>query len=199
MSVISIKDWLDFKPNANNSKIDNQYLSIANQVYKELQSFIFLKNEIGLVEKYINKLAIFLTCYLEDLVSDTNIWNTFVSIHLQKYKKQLPFYNTENHIFGEVNKIDIQFLIWYFLNINNPERFLSPYDNYLDHIAELLFKIIDYEFDYVDENLALKSFFELSSNADFYESRSIIQKILFETYLFKIDSGANLKHQIMKF
>lgn len=196
MSNLKIADWLDFKPYTNHSKIDNQYLTIANQLNKELQSFIFLKNEIGLKETDLNKLSIFLTCYLEDLVSDTNIWNAFVSIHLKKYKKELPFYSTKNYIIGEVNKIDIQFLIWYFLNLNNMERFLSPYDNYLDLIAQSLFEILDYEFDYVDENTILKDFYELPPNPDFYQTRSLIQKILFETYLFKIDSGTNLKNQI---
>ncbi|WP_395054159.1 DUF3843 family protein [Flavobacterium sp.] len=198
INKIVIKDWLNFKPYNSHSKVDIQFLAVANQLNTVLQEISFLKSELGYVETDLKELSIFLTCYLEDLVSDTNIWNTFISIHKEQYKKELPFYNLKYYTTGEVNKVDIQFLIWYFFNLKMPERFLSPYDEYLDIIAIQVFEILDYEYEYVEENYQLNNYFAFNDNSDYYETRRHIQKILFESYLFKIDAEKKLKQEIAK-
>jgi hypothetical protein len=178
---VYLKDWLNYKPYDRHSNEDTQYLEIANKINKVLLKVSFLKNQIHLSEEDIVELSVFLTCYLEDLVSDTNVWNTFISIHKEKYNKHLPFYNTTNYLEGEVNHIDIKFLIWYFLNLKNLERFLSPFDGYLDYLAEDIFEILNFEFDYVDENERLKDYFTLPPNSDYYQTRRLMQFVLFES------------------
>ena len=193
---IYIKDWLEFKPYKNHTNIDVQFVEIANKINSILQQITFLKKELGYYTDDIKELSIFLTCYLEDLVSGTNIWNTFIAIHEEKYNKKLPFYELKDYQLGEVNKVDIQFLIWYFFNLKMPERFLSPYDDYLGFLATDVFKVLDDEFEYVDENEKLMDFFDFDSNFDYYETRSQIQTVLFESYLFKIDAVTKLKIEI---
>lgn len=193
---IFIKNWLHNKPYNKETSVDIEYLSIANKVYKEFQSCLYIFDEIGVDDNEVADLSIFLTCYLEDLVSDTNFWNTFARIHFSKYNKEIPFYSLNDYQTGEVNLVDIQFLIWYALNMLNRQRFLSPYDSYLTILAELVFEILDYEYDYVEENKVLKAHFILNPNADFYEVRRMIQKLLFETYLFSIDAQKELNTKI---
>lgn len=195
---VYLKDWLKYKPYDRHSNEDTQYLEIANKINKVLLKVSFLKNQIHLSEEDIVELSVFLTCYLEDLVSDTNVWNTFISIHKEKYNKHLPFYNTTNYLEGEVNHIDIKFLIWYFLNLKNLERFLSPFDGYLDYLAEDIFEILNFEFDYVDENERLKDYFTLPPNSDYYQTRRLMQFVLFESYLLKIDAGDKLSKKILE-
>lgn len=190
------KDWLRYKPYSDHSNVDYQYIEVANRINKILQKVSFLKNQLQLDEDDVVELAVFLTCYLEDVVSETNVWNTFIAIHKEKYRKSLPFYSTKNYTEGEINLVDIQFLIWYFLNLDYPERFLSPYDGYLEYLAEDVFLVLDYEFDYVDENIRLKECFILHQNSDYYEARRKIQFVLFESYLFKIDAGAEINEKV---
>ncbi len=84
---IYIADWLEFKPYEKQTQSDNYYLKICNEVKRVIttnkQSFVF---QIYLDKKEIDYLACFLTSYLEDLISETNIWNSFVKAHQRLYK-----------------------------------------------------------------------------------------------------------------
>ena len=95
---IYIKDWLELKPYGNQTVTDSYYLKICNEIKKVIttnkQSFVlqrYLDNED------INLLSCFLTSYFEDLLSETNIWNSFVRTHQRLYRKQLPFYNLDEY------------------------------------------------------------------------------------------------------
>lgn len=65
---------------------------------------------------------LFLTSYLEDLVSGSELWNSFVRKHTKLYDKPLPFYVTEDYAEEEINNEDICFLIWYFMGLYNSGR-----------------------------------------------------------------------------
>ena len=193
---IFLDDWLKNKSYEIHSSVDIEYIYLSNKVYNLLLEYDSIFEMLTVDNNEIKDLSIFLVCYLEDLVSDTNIWETFVTINSNKYKKPVPFYNVKDYCENEVNKVDLQFLIWYFLNITNPNRFLSPYDEYLDVLATEVFAILDNEFDYISENEILKKSYLLKNNADYYETRKIIQKYLFESYLFGIDTKQKLQIKI---
>jgi hypothetical protein len=78
---IYINDWLKLKPYKNQVITDSFYLKLSNEVRRAIsintQSFKF---NLFLNQDAIKILACFLTSYLEDLVSDTNIWNTFICL-----------------------------------------------------------------------------------------------------------------------
>ena len=83
---IYIKQWLDLKPYDNQAPTDYFYLKLCNEVKHSLVLQLYLeKSEIDI-------LACFLTSYFEDLISGTNIWNSFIRIHKRLYGKQLPFF-----------------------------------------------------------------------------------------------------------
>jgi len=128
---IYIKQWMELKPYKKQSTVDSYYLSIANKVLKcfftkqALSTFIYLENED------LKMLSCFLTSYFEDIISGTNIWNTFTKMHSQKYGKRLPFYATDEYYEGEINIQDVAFLIWYFMNTVQDESFISPFNGYI--------------------------------------------------------------------
>ena len=193
---IFLNDWLKNKPYTNHNSVDIEYINLSNKVYNLFQEYFNIFEMLSIDDNEIKELSIFLVCYLEDLVSDTNIWKTFVKINSRNYKKPVPFYSTKDYRENEVNIIDIQFLIWYFFNIINPNRFLSPYDEYLYVLANNAFTVLDEEFDYISENELLKKSYLLKNNADYYEVRKTIQKYLFESYLFGIDTKQKLEIKI---
>ena len=87
---IFIKEWLELKPYSKQAITDSFYLKVCNDVKVALTT-----NKHSLIspmyfrKKYIDLLSCFLTSYLEDVVSETNIWKSFVNAHFRLYKKQL--------------------------------------------------------------------------------------------------------------
>jgi hypothetical protein len=196
-----ISDWLKMKPYDAYNSVDLEYLVVANKIHQVLKDFDFLTITLQVDFEELKEIAVFLTSYLEDLVSDTNIWNTFVKIHNDKFHKPVPFYNSEHfevdeYIVGELNFIDVKFLIWYFLNMQNKERFLSPYDEYLNYLAIEVYEILDEDYEYISANDKLKQHYYLKDNCDYYEYRSVAQRFLFDNYLIGVDAKKELLRQV---
>ena len=101
---IYIKDWIDLKPYEKQTATDSYYLKLSNAVKQAIttnkQSLVL---QIYLDNEELNDLSCFLTSYLEDLISGTNIWNAFIKIHQRLYKKQLPFYHLDVYYEEEIN------------------------------------------------------------------------------------------------
>ena len=83
---IYIKQWLELKPYDIQIPTDRFYLKLCNEVKQAIitnkQSFVL---QIYLDNDEIDILACFLTSYFEDLISETNIWHSFISIHNRLY------------------------------------------------------------------------------------------------------------------
>lgn len=194
---IYIKDWLELKPYEKQTQTDSYYLKICNDVKKVIttnkQSFVL---QMYLNNEDIKILSCFLTSYLEDIISETNIWNSFVKIHQRLYKKQVPFYNLDEYYEEEINLQDISFLIWYFLNTVQEEKFISPFNDFIIEIAEKVIEVFDKTWEYALENEYLQSFYQIDENEDdFYVARNLIDTILFKTYLFYPDTLLKLRKQ----
>ncbi len=193
---IFIKDWQALKPYEKHSSSDVYYLELANEInqilHTEYKAFLIHYFE----EKIIDLLAIFLVSYFEDIISETHIFPTFVKKYQELYGKKLPFYNTDEYDDDEINIQDIQFLIWYFLNTLQDEKLLYPAQPYFEIMASNVMQIFEREYEYAPENKVLQKVYELPENAtDYYKVREFIQKILFDSYLFKIDTGFELTLQ----
>jgi len=191
---IYINDWLAFKPYNNHSATDTYYLKICNEVKKAIVSIPYSSDILDfLVEDEIDALSCILTSYFEDLVSQTNIWSSFVSMHHQLYNKHLPFFPCEDYLEEEINEQDVRFLFWYFVNTVQDERFISPETSFFEVMAEVVMTIFEDAWETAPENHYLKSFYHLDQNeTDFYVVRNLIDTILFKTYLFHFDTFSNL-------
>jgi len=196
---IYIKQWLDLKPYDKQTPTDNYYLTISNKIYKVLyspDSFILLMY----IEKHdLEVLSCFLASYFEDIISETNVWNTFTTIHQKLYNKKLPFYNTDEYFDKEINIQDIAFLIWYFLNLLQDEKYINPNNDFIAKIAARVMLVLDEAYEFAPENEHLKPFYLLpESESDFYIVRSCIDNILFKTWLFYPDTALMLAEQEME-
>jgi hypothetical protein len=193
---IYIKQWLELKPYNSQIKTDSYYLKLSNDIKKSLSARDLLVLYKYLSEDEVDLLPCFLASWFEDIVSGTNIWNSFISMHFEKYGKKLPFYNTKEYFDGEINLQDVTFLVWYFMNTIQNEKFVSPYNEFLTNIALKVMLLLDEEYDYAPENETLKSFYQISKNeTDFYKARTFVDAILFKTYLFYTDTGKELAEQ----
>lgn len=192
---IYIQQWLDLKPYDNQVATDGYYLKLCNEVKKSI-----ITNKQSLVlQNYLNNeeidiLACFLTSYFEDLISETNIWNTFIKIHKRLYKKHLPFYKIDEYYEQEINLSDICFLVWYFMNTIQQERFIAPFYDFIIEPSEKIMELFENAWEYAPENKQLKTFYSIDENdTDFYKARNLIDNVLFKTYLFYPDSLMELR------
>jgi len=196
---IYIKDWLEIKPYKKQTTTDSFYLKVCNDVKRAIT--INKKSsalQMYLDKKDINLLSCFLTSYFEDIISETNIWNSFVKAHLRLYNKQLPFYVLDEYYEKEINPQDISFLIWYFLNTAQEEKFISPFNDFIFETSEKIMDVFDKAWGNAPENEYLKSLYQIDEDEDdFYVARNLIDTVLFKTYLFYPDTF--LKQQKQEF
>lgn len=194
---IYINDWLELKPYGKQTVTDSYYLKLCNDIKKVIitnkQSFVLQRH---LDNEDINLLSCFLTSYFEDFISETNIWNSFVRTHQRLYGKQLPFYTLDEYYEEEINPQDISFLIWYFLNSVQEEKFISPFNDFIVETAEKIIDVFDKEWEFAPENEYLKKFYQIDQKLnDFYIARNLINTVLFKTYLFYPDTLLKLQEQ----
>jgi len=194
---IYISDWLSLKPYNRQVKTDLFYLNLCNQVKRKLvtgEQAITLHRY--LTHDNLNLLCCFLTSYFEDLISGTDLWNSFVSVHTRLYKKALPFYDLDKYYEKEINYQDISFLIWYFLNTVQDKKFVSPFNDFILESAEKVAPVFYEAWEYAPENEHLQSCYHLDeAEKDFYRARNLIDTLLFRSYLFLFDFGRALKER----
>lgn len=192
---IDIQEWLALKPYDNQTMTDIFYLNLSNEVKQVITG----NSESLTLHKHVDKselslLACFLTSYFEDIISRTNIWNSFIKVHHRWYQKQLPFYSLDSYQEGEMNVQDVQFLIWYFLNTIQTEKFIEPFCNFIFEIAEKVIGVFESHREEAPKNEHLKSYYKMDEEEDdFHFARNIIDTILFKTYLFHTDTLFKLK------
>ncbi len=196
MKRIYIKIWAQLKPYNSTSITDTYYLGIANRIYRVLQTKYGLVLNMYLEERELEILSCFLASYFEDIISQTNVWGSFVRKHSELYGKNLPFYKLDVYYEEEINLQDIVFLIWYFMNTVQQEMFISPHNNFIFQIANGVMEILEDEYEYAPENGVLKKFYTLDeTEKDYYKIRNFIDTVLFKSYLFFPDTGLNFRRK----
>lgn len=187
---IYIDKWLELKPYERQIVTDSYYLKLSNEVKQAIvSSNKLLVFQIYLDRAQINSLCCFLTSYFEDLISGTNIWNTFVRYHTELYNKPLPFFDTEEYYPEELNQQDVCFLIWYFMNTIQQEKFIAPSNDFIFDAAAKVMDVLDAVWEYAPENDLLKTFYTFDEKeTSFYAARHFIDTILLNTYLFYPDA-----------
>ena len=194
---IYIQQWLDFKPYQSQTATDGYYLKLSNEV----KHVITTNTQSLVLQRYLqpqemDMLACFLTSYFEDLISETKLWNSFIKKHKELYNKQLPFYFLEEYYEDEINLQDVSFLIWYFMNTIQEDKFIAPFNDFIIETAEKVMAIFDKAWDYAPENEHLKQFYAIAENeTDFYEARAINDIVLFQSYLFYADTNRIIKEK----
>ena len=68
---------------------DMFYTGVANKVYPLIQKVF--SAQPGFTPATSKRMAIILTCYVEDLVAGSGVWAAFTSLFNKKYGKSFPF------------------------------------------------------------------------------------------------------------
>lgn len=187
--AIYLDSWLTVKPYKKSVKTDGYYLRLCNEVKRILETTgqIFLRNLVDSGE--LKSLTCILVSYFEDVISESGVWEAFVSVHERKYGKPLPFYPCEDYAEQEINEEDVAFLIWNVVTTLDPGVFLNPYDVEIGKIAAAVMEVFEREYETAPENEDLFQWFhpEILPD-DYYGARHFMGVILFGSYLFHLDT-----------
>lgn len=133
----------------------------------------------------LRELAIVLTMYYEDMISDLGIWNALTDTFQELYGRQLPFYDVDmqNYYRNEPNVEDIRFLIWLLMTRTEPSAVVSPDTPALEAAARTACSLMDKRFEDMPVNEELKEFFEKAEFAEnFYAQLDLMKWSFYACY-----------------
>lgn len=121
---------------------DPYYYDVANRLVNIIVEEKLLD---GWHDSAAVRVALGLTGYLQDILTDAGIWRTFIERTRVLYGHWLPFYEVgEDYIPHELNEEDVRFLVWYTLCMNSEDRRVwNPMDEQLALAANRLHKELD--------------------------------------------------------
>lgn len=136
------------------SASDAYYVKLANKIHGYIR-FAGL-NDL-LTESGQHNLAKLIAFYFEDVISDVGIWRAFITAHKEMYGKYLPFYNVDESQYytDEINREDICFLIWMGVQQYQEGTFINPENPGLVQLADMLYALLDEEFENAPINTEL--------------------------------------------
>lgn len=169
----------DLKP----SPTDQEYALLANKLERSLVNDA--SNDFY-EAKYMKAILSRVIMYYEDIIADSGMWRGFVNKNLELYGKPLPFYPIEGDYYpDEPHKEDVQLLVWDAMRDVRPlDKVANPENPAIENAAEVIYKILDEEFENVGINENLTEYFSKAAFAsDFYEMRDVLKWIFFDCYL----------------
>ena len=183
MNFITLRDIRKGHPFGVSSPTDAGYVRIAKAVFDWLRCTPFCAERS---EEELKRMAIKLTLYFEDMVSEIGLWHSFVRKHQQLYGKPLPFYHVEkNYTPDEPHIEDIQFLLWdSTLDDEYSDTLVNPENEALAYAARTVYTYFMELFEDTPINDDLYDFFHEARFTDnFYEVRQVLKWYFFDCYL----------------
>lgn len=179
------KDWLQVHPYVQSTPVDSYYTRIANRIYDILEA-TELVNSFTKDESI--QIAIRLAAYFEDVISQTNIWRTFITDYKARFGHYLPFYTTDDHYYDdEVNYEDIRLILWHYTQQYHGWKkgtFVNP-DNPANQAASrLIYELFCEEWTTAPENERMRRLFSVETRYTAKEYGELLSWFHFHSYLF---------------
>ncbi len=177
---ISGEDWSRTHPQHLKCNSDKYYADLTNRMCAMLSRLSFQK---GMPQDALIEMSMSVAAYLEDVVSGLGVWDSIRTLYRKTYGSWLPFYDTEHedYLLDNVNEEDVKFLVWQAMcRCGQPDEIVfSPYSDAVKRISELIYPIIEEEFETAPEAKRVYDFIVRSlSSGDYYKVRDIAQWIV---------------------
>jgi len=179
-------DWMRKRPYEKADSVDLYYVKVANDVLKILDRSL-ISSAFSSPED-MREAACCIAAWLEDLVSNMNIWYSFMLECKRLYGKQLPFVpidEDDDYWEGDPNPQDVIFLLWHLVQqAEGDELFVNPENPGIEMTACEIFELLDERFQTAPENERLKDFLTIRKECrtDFMNYRKIIDWLHFDAY-----------------
>lgn len=159
-SKIYSKDWLTLHPYVESSAVDAYYTQIANKIYDILVATELVNSFEG---NEAQQTALRLAAYFEDVISQTNIWRTFIMGYKERYSHYLPFFTTSDHYYeDEANAEDVRFLLWHYIQQYHGWRkgtFVNPDNLTTQAASNMIYQLFCDEWTTAPENPRMQQLF----------------------------------------
>lgn len=188
LKIIPQTDLKRFYPPLCRLPYIEEYTRFANKLFHQLRS----KYHSDLFPDELEKIAIDLTFYFEDVLADVGIWRAFTDKMKAMYGRYLPFYDVDenNYYRDEPNFDDVRFIVWNALTVLRDDALVHPESPILFNIAQDAYDMMDEAFEQMPVNDELKAFFSQAAfMGDFYSMRNLLTWIVFDCWLTS-DGGA---------
>lgn len=142
---------------------DKIYLGICNNLLK-------IWDASGLISEAPEDLrqgvVIGIMGYYQDVMCDTGLWRSFTDECMRMYGHKVPFHSTdENYVDYELNRHDIEFVLWYQLAFNSMQfRYRYPLDPEIVELAELFHVALENEYEMTVNPEGYREFFDVELN-----------------------------------
>lgn len=171
MKELNMKQFLFTQPGPREENdTDKIYLDLCNRL-------LHLWNESGLLPETYDELrqavVLGLIGYFQDVICDTGLWRSFSDESQRLYGRRVPFHTeSEDYIPYELNRNDIEFVIWYQLAFNSMQhRFRYPLDAEIIRLADIFYKTLEEIYDDAEVSDEHRDFFELELNNPEYSEK----------------------------
>ena len=176
---IAALDIVNRHPLGMKCQTDSTYARFAT----ELAELLAKQNIQGFEGRNVKELAIVLTMYYEDVLSDLGMWYSFTERMHQLYGRYLPFYDVDEKQYyrDEPNNVDIRFLIWLFISRTEPGYIVSPDTLAVEYASEVVGELMDRKFEEMPVNEELKEYFAHPAFENVFTMQRDAQKWFFFT------------------
>lgn len=165
---------------------DSYYVDVAKRILPVLMPL----NDNRRSQDLMKEIAIALAHYLEDLVSHSGIWASFVTMCRERYGRALPFYTEEETVDCEEYPTvgGVRFLIWYYLNSAVENTLLNPNNPFLRRVSVIVAEILNSAYDDAPDTAGRPIFLsdEMSKVPLFYQVRNYCTWLCMDCYLTKL-------------
>lgn len=165
MEKISREEFLMWQPSYPEvAESDPYYYEVANRLLEKIGGTRLGTTVPGAVSK---RMALCLTGYLQDIISDAGIWRSFVEANRKLYGWSVPFHPIpEHYIDFELNAEDINFLVWYSLAMGYEEkRDIYPHSEEILEAGKECFSYLES----IYEESPMPEKYNISRGLDFYD------------------------------
>lgn len=189
---VTVAQWLKLKPYESMRQSDTYYVRMANELRFALGFEPLGLHLIQTLEaEQVNHLCCMYAAYLEDVVSGTGMWASFVRVNKRLHGHTLPFYEVDKDYYeDEINEADVRFLTWYFIALVKHDSVLQPQSALIRELSESMYAVLDHHWEQAPENPKLQSYYiPEEGTTDFYLVRQCMDHLLFGSYLLFPDAS----------
>ena len=182
---IIIKDIEKMHPIRVWSESDAYFVQLARKILNELNR----KKIIGAdFSGWLWDISLKSALYFEDVISRLGLFAGLRKMHTQMFGEKLPFFTlNSDYLDDEINREDLQFLIWTIMqeSVNETDdiRFLNIENPGIVMIASTIMNILEEEYETAPENEKLHSLLHEHSYDNFFEFRAILSWLHYDSYL----------------
>ena len=196
---VLVKDIRQAHPGAKQYSTDVEYANLANRI---LDDFVRLRPDLGeYTEEIMSYAAISLASYMEDIVAETGVWQSFSMLCKELCGQDIPLYhNREGEYYhNEPNMEAVRYLIWHAAG-EMDDSCWSANEECFCEMARVAYKRMDEAFEDLSINDELKEDIDLllhDAKADFQKLRPALMWIYYNNYITRSGVSEELTQDIV--